>query len=159
MTGIITTETRNWAGAMFRQQLEDESYANATSTSSNMRNYLSGGAPGMPVQESERLVVNSLSSSSSGNFDNRVPLNLLPYKKDQITIEHARRTYRCRHVLNRDDSTIGLAYNDGTNVTEYRAEKELIFDAIIAAGKLAYERRIVSLAAEIQVGTNAKIEK
>ncbi len=113
----------------------------------------------MPVQESERLVVNSLSSSLSGNFDNRVPLNLLPYKKDQITIEHARRTYRYRHVLNRDDSTIGLVYNDETNVTEYRAEMELLFDAIIAAGKLAYERRIVSLAAEIQVGTNAKIEK
>jgi hypothetical protein len=80
-----------------------------------------------------------------------VPLNLLPYKKDQITIEHARKTYRYRHVLKREDSTIGLVFNNERCVEEYKIELEFMFDSIIAAGKVAYEKRIVGLAGEMGI--------
>jgi hypothetical protein len=119
--------------------------------SSNMMNYLTGGATEETVQENDRIVINDGTQSDLTGFDNRVPLNLLPYKKDQITIEHARKTYRFRHVLKRYDYTIGLVYSNESSVTEYRAELEIMFDTLMVIGKLVYEKKIVKLATQMGI--------
>ena len=105
----------------------------------------------MEQQRDGEVIRNEASIAQPVFFDNRVPLNLLPYKKDQITIEHARMTYRYRHVLKRNDSTIGLVYNNENSVDDYRAELELVFDEIMVAGKAAYETQLVCVAKQMGI--------
>ena len=73
---------------------------------------------------------------------------MLPYKK---TVEHARKTYRFRHVLKRDDYTIGLVHNGENTVMEYRAELEIMYDELMAIGKIVYEKKIVQMATHMGV--------
>jgi hypothetical protein len=150
-TSIITRESDHETGEGEIERMGMGTVANTGHTSSNMREYLTGGTRVIPVRESVASVVNAETISEQTSFDNRVPLNLLPYKKDQITINHARKTYRYRHVLRRNDSTIGLFYSDASSVTEYRAELEILFDAIMAVGKLVYQRQLVHLASEMGI--------
>jgi hypothetical protein len=53
--------------------------------------------------------------------------------------------------LKREDSTIGLVYNNERSVAKYRVELEFMFDSMIAAGKFAYEKQLVNLAAEMRI--------
>jgi hypothetical protein len=151
-TSIITRESEQPTNGPMESGGETlGNVGNTNHTSSNMTDYLTGGVRMLPVQEDLIMVVNEGTMSDQTGFDNRVPLNLLPYKKDQITIERARKTYRYRHVLKRDDYTIGLVYSQESSVTEYRAELEIMFDALMAVGKLVYERKIVQLATEMGI--------
>jgi hypothetical protein len=111
MASIITRDSNVPTGVVMGQEIAGDSFGNAINTSSNMRNYLTGGNEEAIEMESKARVVFADLIVQSSVYDNRVPLNLLPSKKDQITIEHARKTYRYRHVLKLDGSTIGLGFN------------------------------------------------
>ena len=67
----------------------ERTVGNTNHTSSNMMDYLIGGVRMVPVHENVAMVVNEGTMSDPTSFDNRVPLNMLPYKKDQITFELA----------------------------------------------------------------------
>jgi hypothetical protein len=151
-TGIVTMEANSQSSVTIGQESDEESLAIASNTSSNMRNYFQRATGAMSLQQGcEAVVVNAAPIAQSGIFDNRVPLNLLPYKKDQITIEHAKMTYRYRHVLKQDDSTIGLVHTGEISVADYRTELEVMFDNIMVAGKHAYESQIVLLSKEMGI--------
>jgi hypothetical protein len=147
---VFTRESNDQRMAKVRDLLESESKESEIDPGNNMRRFFTGRAEERQIPQDVRAR-NAIAGvgNQSAVFDNRVPLNLLPYKKDQITIEHARKTYRYRHAMKQNDSTIGLVYNNESNITEYRAELELIWDELIVAGKFAYERRIICLATEM----------
>jgi hypothetical protein len=137
---------------MVGQESDDKSVAIASNTSSNMRNYLQRATGDMSLQQGcEAVVVNVAPIAQSGKFDYHVPLNLIPHQKDQSTIEHARMTYRYRHILKQDDSTIGLVSYNEVSLAKYRTELEIIFDDIMIAGKHAYESQIVFLSKEMGI--------
>ena len=99
-TGIVTMEPNSQSSVMIGQESDEQSLAIASNTSSNMRNYFQRATGAMSLQQGcEAVVVNAAPIAQSGILDNRVPLNLLPYQKDQITIEHARMTYRYTQPL------------------------------------------------------------
>ncbi len=112
---VVTRESNDKRMARVRDLLESESNESEINTSTNMRRFFTGGAEERQIQQDVQAR-NAIAGvgNQSVVFDNRVPLNLLPYKKDQITIEHARKTYRYRHVMKQNDSTIGLVYNNET---------------------------------------------
>jgi hypothetical protein len=150
-SSIITRESYHETGTMETEDTEERNVGTTNSASSNMRDYLTGSASVVHVQENTAVDINEGTLSDQTSFDNRVPLNLLPYKKDQITIEHARMTYRFRHVLKKDNYTIGLVYSQESSVTEYRAELEIMYDTIVAIGKIVYEKKIVQLATQMGI--------
>jgi hypothetical protein len=133
------------------QEAEERNVGTTNPASSNMRDCLTGDNRVVPVQENVAMVINEGTPSDQTGFDNQVPLNLLPYKKDHITIEHARKMYRFRHVLKRDDYMIGLVYSHESSVTEYRAELEIMYDALMVIGKLVDENKIVQLATQMGI--------
>jgi hypothetical protein len=117
MARIVRRDLNVQTSVVVGQEIVGDNFGNANNTSSNMRNYLTSGTQDMTVHRIQVRVVNADSIVSSGGCSNQVPLNLLPYQKVQIMIEDGRKTYRYRHVLEREDSTIGLAYNNEISVT------------------------------------------
>jgi hypothetical protein len=100
--------------------LDDDRSVDAGSSSANKLRFLADRGKEQVI---EQVVVveaaNAPTSYQLGNFVNQVPLSLLPYKKDLIALEHARKTYKYRHVLKRNDSTVRLVYNNKSSAIDY----------------------------------------
>jgi hypothetical protein len=144
-----TKEADSCAGEVQDEDQDEDSSDRVESTSANMARFLTDRTREKRVERVGEVVVANTPNTVEqqlGVFDNRVPLSLLPYKKDQITIEHARKTYKYRHVLKRNDSTVGLVYNNESCVVAYRAELSTMFDEILLEGKCVYEKQIVHMA-------------
>ncbi len=74
-------EANSQSSVTIGQESDEESLAIASNTSSNMRNYFQRATGAMSLQQGcEAVVVNAAPIAQSGIFDNRVPLNLLPYQ-------------------------------------------------------------------------------
>ena len=122
VTGAM--EADSCAGEVQGEDQDEERSDRAESTSANMAHFLTDTARGKRAEQvGDAELANTPNTIEQVDFfDNGVTLSLLPYKKDQITIEHARKTYKYRHVLKRNDSTVGLVYTNESCVAAYRAE-------------------------------------
>jgi hypothetical protein len=85
------------------------------------------------------------SETASLKSDNRIPSDLLPYKKDKITLPFCRTVYCYRHLLSNNDS-VGRVWETMGDLTDYQTELAIMYQQIIIEGRQLYESRILCIA-------------
>jgi hypothetical protein len=89
--------------------------------------------------------------------DNRIPSDLLPYKKDKITVPFCRTVYCYRHlfsglgVLVTVGRVWGNVWGNMRDVTDYQTELAVMYQQVIIEGRRLYKNWIVKVAPSLGI--------
>ena len=82
--------------------------------------------------------------------DNRVPMNLLPYKKKDINDDYCRKLYAYRHMFSKVPG-VGTVWKTKEDVSNYKLELVSIYEKLLKEGRRLYENKIVEIARQLGI--------